>query len=410
MIDIEMVGIDHSRASVAYREAFAFTKAAASEAMKHINGELGAAGCVILSTCNRTELWVARGEGFKAELAGLLCGFKGLDEEEYKPYLTRRCGEEAVTHLLQTACGLKSRVLFEEQIITQVGEALELARACGAADSTLERLFRTAVTAAKRVKTEVRAAAVEKSAATGALELLHRERGALAGASCLIIGNGEIGRLAASALVAEGCAVKMTLRHYKKGEAVIPQGCAAVEYEDRLAELDGAEIIISATSSPHLTLHYDDVLPHLDGTKKIFIDLAVPRDISPRIARENGVSLYDIDSLCDERESGEKSGAVRRISEILDEYSREFLTWYGFRDFVPKVTDISSMAAEDIMNRVRKTVAKLEMPEDRRKELERHIENSSEKVVSKLMFGLRDYLSPDKWDECIESLEKAVQR
>lgn len=409
-MNIEMAGIDHLTAELCKRELFAFTKSAAVAAMSRVKNEYGVQGCVILSTCNRTELWVSHSDGQTVLADDILCRLVGVSLADNRSIIARRVGEAAVKHLLETACGLKSRIFGEEQIITQVGEALLLAHDCAAADSVLERLFRTAVTAAKRVKTTVRLTAVDSSVATRTAEVLRGEYGNLSGLCCLVIGSGEIGRLTAEELNKNGCNVKMTIRRYKNGESVIPPGCSAIKYEERLSVLRTAQAVVSATSSPHYTLHYDDVIPCLDGQKKVLIDLAVPRDISPRLKTAAGVILYDIDSLCGTELRQTKSDELRQAECILEQYDREFTNWYYFRSLIPKVSGISSLAAKDITGRVQKTIMKLELDPDEQKKLQYQLENASAKVVSKLMFGLRDYLPPERWDECIESMEKAVQK
>ncbi|MEG2852981.1 MAG: hypothetical protein RR879_09015 [Hydrogenoanaerobacterium sp.] len=142
----------------------------------------------------------------------------------------------------------------------------------------------------------------------------------------------------------------------------------------------------------------------------MLIDLAVPRDISPRLKTAAGVILYDIDSLCGTELRQTKSDELRQAECILEQYDREFTNWYYFRGLIPKVSGISSLAAKDITGRVQKTIMKLELDPDEQKKLQYQLENASAKVVSKLMFGLRDYLPPERWDECIESMEKAVQK
>ncbi len=178
----EYAGIDHSLAALDLRERFSFTKTLAAETMKMLKSTGGAAGCVILSTCNRTEFWLS-GAG-DADPAALLCELKG-QSPELRQYLTVRRGEDAVRHLMQTACGMNSQLFGEDQIVTQVGDAGGLARECGGSDPILDTLFRMAVTAAKRVKTEVPLTEVRRSAAESALELLEKALGSLTGRSAL---------------------------------------------------------------------------------------------------------------------------------------------------------------------------------------------------------------------------------
>ena len=135
-----------------------------------------------------------------------------------------RRGEEAVRYLFELSCGLHSKVFGEDQIITQVKDALALARQAGAADTVLEKLFQGAVTAAKKVKTQLHLTAVSRSVAQKAADLLTERLGPLEGVPCLVIGNGEMGQLMARELVARGADVTMTLRQYKRGDVLIPPG------------------------------------------------------------------------------------------------------------------------------------------------------------------------------------------
>lgn len=410
MMNIRMVGIDHSKAAIEYRERFSFTKSAAEAAMRRVTGEFGATGCVVLSTCNRTELWVSYENEPSRTPFEMLCELKGERPGGLEAFFAERTGGEALEHLLQTACGLKSKVFGEDQIITQVNDALAGAHECGAADSVLERLFRTAVTAAKKVKTTVRLTAVDSSVATRAAELLRTELTDLRGVPCLVIGNGEMGRLTAKALVQQGCDVKMTLRHYKTGEVIIPAGCRVIAYDERLNELEHTRVVVSATTSPHHTIKYEEALPHLNGSPKLMIDLAVPRDISARLRGERGVTLYNIDSLGGMATGEAANAGVALAGAILEEYREEFENWYYFRGLVPRVNSISALAAQDITGRLQKSIERLELDKKEAERLQEQVERASVRVVSKLMFGLRDNLDREKWDECIESIEKAVQK
>jgi glutamyl-tRNA reductase len=207
---LKMVGIDHNRASIEYRELFSFTKAGSTEAMRDLKENYPVDGCVILSTCNRTELWISTGEDLSPRL--MLCALKDADPDRYKDLFIEREGEEAALHLLELACGLDSRIFGEDQIISQVREALELARDQQCTDMVLEKVFQTAVGAAKKVKSKVRLAAADGSTALQVLALLKEKLGDIRGVTCLMIGNGKMGQLVAGLLAAQGAEVKMTLR------------------------------------------------------------------------------------------------------------------------------------------------------------------------------------------------------
>ena len=400
-MNITMAGIDHSKADVEIRERFAFTKSAAEAGMKRVREEFGATGCVILSTCNRTELWLDGAE--KLDAAAILCQLRDADLAQYQSYLVERQGKEAVDHLLKTACGMNSRLFGEDQIITQIGDAGDFARECKTAGPALDNLFRTAVTAAKKVKTEVRLTAVRQGAAESAVELLHREWGDLSCKRALVIGNGAMGQLAARNLLAAGMKVAMTLRQYRHGGASVPEGCTAVSYDQRYAVMELADLVVSATASPHHTVHADRV-QELTHRPEIFLDLAVPRDIEPEVGQISGIRLWDIDGLGVSGLESANVEAAGQAEKILTEYCEEYEKWYQFREAVPLIQQISRKAAEDMCARMEKCVHTLHLPDAQNEKLWDQIDHHAEKTVAHLLFGLRDTLPPELLKDCLRAL------
>ena len=250
-MNIAMAGLDYALAPIELRERLSFTKSQAGELAAHIREtRAGVLGCVLISTCNRTEIYLSCGEGEAPDPAALLCAAAGQEHAPFSHAFVTRRGEDAARHLCEVAAGLKSQIWGEDQIVSQVKTAIAAAREFGGADSVLETLFRTAVSAAKEVKTNVRLTGVSHSAAQRAVEVLERELGGLEGRTALVIGNGEMGRLAAGLLRDAGCAVTVTLRTYHHGETVVPRGCAVAPYEERYAAMERAQVLVSATTSP----------------------------------------------------------------------------------------------------------------------------------------------------------------
>lgn len=174
-MSISMIGIDYSKASVDIRAQFSFTKKNAVTAMESLKEEQGILGCIILSTCNRMEIWVSTEDNWEGSLYEFLCREKGKTENEFREYFTERTEEDAVRHLFYLTTGLKSQILAEDQIITQVKDALSLSREAYCTDNVLEVLFRTAVTAAKKVKTEVVFSRANSSVIYQAMERLEEQ-------------------------------------------------------------------------------------------------------------------------------------------------------------------------------------------------------------------------------------------
>jgi glutamyl-tRNA reductase len=145
-----------------------------------------------------------------------------------------------------------------------------------------------------------------------------------------VIGSGEMGRLSAKGLLAEGCRVTITLRQYRSGEAVIPAGCRVVDYDERYTVLKDSKAVISATRSPHFTLSFDRVRELAGMDKIILIDLAVPRDIDPKISQLSNIELYDVDHLGGSLAVSGENGGIADIKTIIEEEIREFERWSAF--------------------------------------------------------------------------------
>lgn len=286
-----MSGLDCHRAPLDQRQRLAFSQSLAEEFLHWLHSQPGVEGCVLLSTCNRTELYVS---GDALTPWRLLCRGAGVPEGEMESYFTTRCGMDAARHLMEVTCGLHSQILGEDQIITQVRKAMELAQDAKTADPTLSALFRGAVTAGKRARTEVSVTRGSPSMGSRCRDILSRELGTLQGKEILVIGNGQMGRLAAQLLQEAGASVNVTLRTYRHGETVVPAGCGTVNYEDRVAAMEKIDALVSATTSPHYTLTAQQ-LQSVENPPKVAVDLAVPRDIDPECARL--IKLYDTDSL-----------------------------------------------------------------------------------------------------------------
>lgn len=286
-----MSGLDCHAAPLDQRQKLAFSSEGAAQMLRWLHAQSGITGCVLLSTCNRTELYL---NGEAETPWRLLCRGAGVPEKDMEPYFTTRCGVDAARHLMEVTCGLHSQILGEDQIITQVRKAMELALEVKTADPTLAALFRDAVTAGKRARTEVTVARGDASMGSRCRDILETELGGLEGKRILVIGNGQMGRLAARLLREAGAAVWVTLRTYRHGETVVPAGCGTVNYVDRMEAMEGMDAVVSATTSPHYTITCGQ-LAAIAPKPRVLVDLAVPRDIAPECA--GLVTCYDTDSL-----------------------------------------------------------------------------------------------------------------
>ena len=409
MMGISMIGIDHNMAPVDIRALFAFTRKNAGEAMEKIKEFPGIDGCVILSTCNRLEVWASMEDDADTSLYDCLCQVKGIQDESLRSYFVEREGREAVEHLFYMTAGLKSQIIGEDQILTQVKDALNLARENFTADSVLEVLFRMAVTAGKKIKTEVPFAHGNPSVIHRAIEFLDEQGYSLQGKTCMVIGNGEMGKVAAQALREAGADVTVTIRQYRSGIVTIPVGCKRINYGDRMDYVPKCDLIVSATASPNFTLR-EDLFEQTELYKTlILIDLAVPRDIEPEVGKMEGVTLYDMDSFTTQAMPREFAQQMEAASAIVNSQMEEFYQWLDGRDVIPRIQEIRAEAVRDLGLRIAKILKNTPMEDADRDKLVKAVDAAAGKVVNKLIFGLRDSLNQEAFLECVAGLEKIYE-
>ena len=406
---ISMIGIDHNMAPVDIRALFAFTKKSAGEAMEKIKSYKGIYGCVILSTCNRLEVWASVDEEEDVCLYDCVCQLKGISDDSYRNYFVERKDEEAVEHLFYLTSGLKSQIIGEDQILTQVKDALNLARENFAVDGVLEVLFRMAVTAGKKIKTEVPFSHGNPSVIHQAIQFLGQKGYSMLDKTCMVIGNGEMGKVAAQALREAGADVTVTIRQYRSGIVSIPAGCKRINYGERMEYIPECDLVVSATASPNFTLRRE-LFEELElSGELILIDLAVPRDIEPSIGSLEGITLYDMDSFRIEEIPAELQENLEAAGAIVREQMDEFFQWLDGRDLIPRIQEIKEEAVNDLNLRIAKILKKTQMDEEDRVNLVQAVDTAAGKVVNKLIFGLRDSLNQEAFLDCVAGLEKIYE-
>jgi glutamyl-tRNA reductase len=237
-------------------------------------------------------------------------------------------GDEAVMHLCKVAAGAESQIWGDDQIITQVDDAIKAAQKAEASDAILNTMFRISVSAGKKAKTLVDFKVDDNSTAARAAGLLKHHPSVK---QVLVIGNGIIGRATAEMLVQAGLETTMTLRQYRHGENIVPAGCRTVNYGERYRVLSQCDAVVSATTSPHFTISYEEV-KKLDHLPEVFVDLAVPRDIDPKVADLDQVSYYDIDQVSQGSRDARQEEQMREIETIIGKYIEDFHQWHSYRE------------------------------------------------------------------------------
>ena len=380
-----MSGLEHSQVPISLRERLSFTKQQTGEMVRKLHSFPQVSGCVLISTCNRTELYLSCTE--EVVPGELLCQAAGAEYPLYQDAFVTLSEKDAVQHLMEVAAGIRSRIFGEDQIISQVKDAIAIAREAGAADSVLETLFRSAVSAGKEVRTKVRLTSVPTSAASMAVDLLREKLGDLTGKKALVIGNGEMGRLAASLLRQEGCQVSVTLRTYRQGETIVPPGCRLVPYDQRFLHMEGCDLLLSATTSPHYTVTVEP-LSKLPSLPAVLVDLAIPRDIQPEVGQLPGVSLYNIDDLGNFSES---RTIPAEVTEILNAQMENFYRWLNYKDCMTSVDSLKQAIVDRLLTAQ-------EFGEDLTES--EIIQLSVNKTVDLLVTGLAERITSENLTKC----------
>jgi len=380
-----LIGISHRVAPVELRERVALDLDASGELARELAAVAGEAVC--LSTCNRTELYLS-GEQLPAaaqQAVAALAERSGLSEGDLRAVLYRLEDEAAGIHLFRVAAGLDSMVPGEGEILGQVRDAFE----AGSPGPLLDRLFRQAIHAGKKVRTETAIAESPASVSSAAAALTEQVFGDLAGCRVLLVGAGKMGELAARNLVSRGAQIAVVANRSvdKARELAGCFGGRAVPLDGIAAELPRVDVVLTSTSSPGQLLTREDVarvLPERKGRPLFLIDIAVPRDLDPAIHELDGCYLYDIDdleSVVAESLAGRRREAGRAEEIVLDEAER-FRSWQASRDVVPAIASLRALAEEIRESELERARTRLE----RLSEAERRaVEAVTSRIVDKLL-------------------------
>lgn len=363
---VVLVGVNHRTASVGVRERLAYGKAGVRLALGQLLDRRTVAEAAILSTCNRTEIYAAGAEGDPQPLFDLLLA-SGVAEKELARCVFVREGEEAATHLHRVAAGLDSMVLGEAQVLGQVKDALALATEVRAAGPVLDRLFRGATTAGKRVRTETGLARGAVSVSHAAVELARRIFGSLRGLNAVILGAGEMSKVTARLLSDTGLASMIVAnRTYERAEKIAQQiGGKAIHFEEFYRLLGTADLVVCSTAAPHPVVRREHLLPVLGsrrGKPLLLVDIAVPRDVEAEVGDLEGVFLFCIDDLqgvVDEN-LAERKAEVDAAEAIVCEETGKFLAWLRSLDAAPLLAALQQEGERAALDELGKAKGRLQ--------------------------------------------------
>jgi glutamyl-tRNA reductase len=360
MSELLALGVSHKTAPLDLRERLSLTEGRAVGALSELTAAEGIHEAAALSTCNRTELYLIVSDPVEAESTalGVLTRQAELRPTELLGHLYSLRSSEAVRHLFRVTAGLDSMIVGEAEIQGQVKRAYELALVEGATGPILNRLFRGALAAGGRAREETTIGERQVSIPSVAVDLARRTLGDLGERRVLVIGAGETAELVARALVARGVAtVFVANRHHDRAIGLAQRfGGAAVRLEELPEQLAKADIVVSATNSPHHIVEGDELGEVMAGREErplLLIDIAVPRDIEPECREIPGVTLRDIDDFQQivERNASGREAEARRVEPILEAEQDRFERWLGSLAVVPTVSALRERA-DEIVERI----------------------------------------------------------
>lgn len=351
---ILVVGVNHRTAPVEIRERFSVGGEQLDKALLRLRETRSVLESVILSTCNRTEVYAVVDASHPGEqfIRLFLADLSGLDREEFGRYLYVYEDDAAIHHLFRVAAGLDSMILGETQILGQVRDAFLKAQETGNTGAIFNQLFRRAVTAAKRGHTETDVGQHAVSVSYAAVELARKVFGSMEQKAVLLIGAGKMGELTATHLWNHGVSRVLVVNRTWERARELAQRFSGEAYDwSALAlALAEADIVISSTGAPGYVLHQETVAKVCRRRRQrplLMIDIAVPRDLDPAINDIPGVFLYDIDDLRDvvAHNLRERERAAMRVKDILEEEIRGFKQWYNMQEVIPLIRELREKGA-----------------------------------------------------------------
>ncbi|HET6997100.1 MAG TPA: glutamyl-tRNA reductase [Solirubrobacterales bacterium] len=360
MSELLALGVSHKTAPLDLRERLSLTEGRAVSALRELTDTAGIHEAAAISTCNRTELYLIVSDPVEAESTalGMLARQAEIRPTELLGHLYSLRSVEAARHLLRVTAGLDSMIVGEAEIQGQVKRAYELSMVEGATGPILNRLFRGALNAGGRAREETGISEKGVSIPSVAVELARRALGDLSDRRVLVVGAGETAELVARALVARGVhTVFVANRHYDRAIGLAQRfDGSAVRFEDLPEQLAEADIVVTATNSPHHIVERDglaQVMASRPQRPLLAIDIAVPRDIEPACREIAGVSVHDIDDVqrIVERNASGREAEARRAERIIEAELDRFERWLGLQEVVPTISALREHG-DEVVRRV----------------------------------------------------------
>ncbi len=386
---LTVLGLNYKTAPVEVREKFSVGSHSIRRGLKNLDDYDGLNEAVVLSTCNRSEIYSVTANGFENSVRQFLNDLIGGGVEEVENFLYEYEGENCVRHLFKVASSLDSLVVGEGQILSQVKAAYSIAKSVDATGTILNTLFHKAITVGKTVRTETKIAYNSVSISSAAVDLSAEKLGGLDGKKVLIFGAGKMAFLTAQHLKDHGVKkIFVANHHLERAEEMAKKiGGEAVAWEDALFFADEVDIIITSTGAPHYVVKFwqtQQLMTRRAGRGIFFIDIAVPRDVDPEVAKIKGVTLYNIDDLETVVESHKQARLeeAKDAEKIIEEFVSATMTRFKYLKFQPLMADLSDRAEKIRRRELKRISGKISNFTDDDKKL---VDQMTKMIVRKLL-------------------------
>lgn len=409
-MNIAVIGINHNLSPISIREKVSFTDTKKIEAI-NILLDKDIDEVVILSTCNRSEIYISCEDLEKGVevVRKFYEDFFKLDNIEV--YLFSKKNEDAINHLFIVTSGLDSVVLGEDQILGQVKDSHEFSMKLGATKKLLNKLFREAITTAKEVKTITKISEQPLSISYIGIKLLKEKIGSLKDKNILIIGLGKMNLLTMKHLEEENVGtiyiVNRSVEKFKEIQSKY-NNIEYVEYKDRYNILKDNEvdIVISATSAPHLVIRRED-MPSIDN-RVYFMDLALPRDIDFKINELEYSQVYCIDDLKEiqHRNDDMRFNLSKEAYGIINEKIEEFIIWEDVSHIDPTIQSLNNKCSEIKEDTLDYIFRKIDLSQKEKKIIDKMLASALKRMIREPIINLKQVKNKSKREEYIKTIEE----
>lgn len=410
-MNIGVIGVNHNLAPINIRENVSFTDIQKIEAINYFLDK-GIEEVVILSTCNRSEIYIqSKDIEQKIELV------ENFYEEFFnakgiKEYLFSKKHALAIEHLFKVTSGLDSIVLGEDQILGQVKDAHDFSMQLGSSKKVFNKLFREAITTAKEIKNTTKISHQPLSISYIGVKFLQDKIGDLEGKKALVIGVGKMSKLTMKHLEEEKVdTIYVSNRSHGKVKELEDEfkGIVPIKYEDRYKVMNDVDIVISATASPHIVIKHDEM--PMVNRKILMMDIALPRDIDPKINELENIEVYDIDNLKDIHDKNDKKR--KELAEIgyrmISEKIKEFLEWLDSIKIDPTIESLNDKCLEIREDTLDYIYRKTNLDSRDKKIIDKMLTSALKRLIREPIINLKQTKDKGKREEYIKLVEELFE-